>query len=136
MILVDDHLLAKQLSGELPVATGPNDLATTCTWWWRLASAVTGSRQGSLSRRLGADFAVDTVAVEVLFTLPDRVAMIDRRDLVPNMARVAARYRLSLLAAEALVAAEALGADIVVGQDTPRLREAARVRGITYLVEA
>lgn len=47
-----------------------------------------------------------------------------------------ARYRLNLLAAEALVAADALEADIVVGQDTPRLREAARVRGITYLVEA
>ena len=45
--------------------------------------------------------------------------MLDLRDLIPNMARVAARYRLNLLAAEALVAAEVLGADIVVGQDTP-----------------
>ena len=52
------------------------------------------------------------------------------------MSRIAASFRLNLLAAEALAAAITLGADIVVGQDTPRLREAARVRGITYLVEA
>lgn len=52
------------------------------------------------------------------------------------MSRVAATFRLNLVASEALVAAEVLRADIVVGQDTPRLREAARVRGVTYLVEA
>ena len=56
--------------------------------------------------------------------------------MVPMMSRVATTYRLNLLASEALVAAELLGADIVVGRDTLRLREAARVRGITYLVEA
>jgi hypothetical protein len=50
------------------------------------------------------------------------------------MSRVARAFRLSLLASEALVAAEALRADIIVGQDTPRLRQACRVRGVTYLV--
>ena len=62
--------------------------------------------------------------------------VLDLRALIPMMTGFATAFRLNLLAAEALAAAEVLDADIVVGQDTPRLREAARVRGITYLVEA
>ena len=137
MILVDDHLLAVHLGDSRAVAPGSVPLATTCSWWWRLAAALGGDRGGALSRIMdplepGTE-PTSTLAVE---RVRDEVTVLDLRDLIPNMARVAARYRLNLLAAEALVAADALGADIVVGQDTPRLREAARVRGITYLVEA
>lgn len=137
MILIDDHLLAAHLGESRAVAPGSVSLATTCSWWWRLAAAVSGDRGGALSRILdptapGAD-PTSALAIE---RVRHEVTVLDLRDLIPNMARVAARYRLNLLAAEALVAADALGADIVVGQDAPRLRAAARVRGITYLVEA
>lgn len=133
MILVDDHLLATRLRDD-GFGPGSNPIATTCCWWWRLASAVQGGRGGALTRRLGEGDL--TPAAGAIDELSEIVRIIDLRTMVPMMSRAAATYRLNLLASEALVAAELLGADIVVGQDTPRLREAARVRGITYLVEA
>lgn len=137
MILIDDHLLAVHLGDSRAVAPGSVSLATTCTWWWRLAAAVGGDRGGPLSRLLDApERGAEPASALAIERVPEELTVLDLRDLIPNMARVAARYRLNLLAAEALVAADALGADIVVGRDTPRLREAARVRGITYLVEA
>ena len=133
MILVDDHLLATRLRDD-GFGPGSNPIATTCCWWWRLSSAVQGGRSGALTRRLGdGDLAPATRAID---ELGETVRIVDLRTMVPMMSRVAATYRLNLPASEALVAAELLRADIVVGQDTPRLREAARVRGITYLVEA
>jgi hypothetical protein len=134
LILIDDHLLATQLTGDLAPAIGPVEMATTCSWWWRLASAVTGDRRGALAPYFTEEDAEERS--EVVRSIPDRVTVLDLRWLIPRMAEVAARYRLNFVASEALVAAEVLSADIVVGQDTPRLREAARVRGITYLVEA
>jgi hypothetical protein len=133
VILVDDHLLAARLRDD-GFGPGANPIATTTCWWWRLASAVHGGRDGALTRRLGdGDLSPATRAID---ELRETVRIVDLPTMVPLMSRVASTYRLNLLASEALVAAEVLGADIVVGQDTPRLREAARVRGITYLVEA
>ena len=131
MILVDDVLLADRLRDDdlLGVST---PLATTCSWWWRLASAAHGGRGGALSRRL----ADPEPARRAIDGLREDVQILDFRDLIPLMARAAGALRLNQLAAEALIAATVLQADIVVGQDTPRLREACRVRGITYLVEA
>lgn len=118
MILVDDHVLAAHLGGTRAIGPASGGLATTCAWWWRLTTSA-----GRLHGR-----PIDDVPASIL--VPERV------DLLPVMARLGVAYRLSVMAAEALAAAELLGADIVVGQDTPRLREACRVRGITYLVEA
>jgi hypothetical protein len=132
VILIDDVLLADRLrEDELVSISTP--LATTCAWWWRLASAAHGGRGGALSRRLSGWDGPPTRAID---QLREDVEVLDLRALIPAMARAARAFRLNLLAAEALVAAEVLAADIVVGQDTPRLREACRVRGITYLVEA
>jgi len=132
VILVDDHILAARFSEAADQRSSAFPLATTCCWWWRLASAIAGRRGGALSRLLG-DVAEPLEAVE---GLAEEVSVLDLRTLIPMMSGFAAAYRLNLLAAEALAAAEVLGADIVVGQDAPRLREAARVRGLTYLVEA
>ena len=128
MILVDDQLLVTRLRDPRSLRS----MATTCCWWWRLASAVAGGREGALSRRLQHTGVPRATVNE----LPEVMTVLDLRELVPMMSVLASAFRLNLLAAEALAAAETLGADIVVGQDTPRLREAARVRGITYLVEA
>jgi hypothetical protein len=132
VILVDDHLLAARLADARFHRAPAFPLATTCCWWWRLSSALAGGREGALSRLLhGIE-----VPGEVLEDLPEIIEVLDIRALIPMMSGFSSAFRLNLLAAEALAAAEMLGADIVVGQDTPRLREAARVRGITYLVEA
>ncbi len=132
MILVDDVLLADRLRGD-DLGPASTALATTCSWWWRLASAAHADRGGALSRRMAVDGHPPREAINRLL---DHVVILDLRALIPSMARAAGAFRLNLLAAEALVAAEVLGADVVVGQDTPRLREATRVRGITYLVQA
>jgi hypothetical protein len=132
LILVDDVLLADRLRDD-GLGRSPTLLATTCSWWWRLASAAHGERGGALTRRMSVDGQSPRDAIS---RLREHVQILDQRDLIPSMARAAGAFRLNLLAAEALVAAEVLGADVVVGQDTPRLREAARVRGITYLVQA
>ena len=118
MILVDDHLLAAHIGGSRGVGPEGGELATTCSWWWRLALAI--------NRRGGPPFAVDDLQMSI--TVPERGR------LLPSMTRLSDAYRLNVLAAEALAAAELLGADILVAQDTPRLREACRVRGVTYLV--
>ena len=131
MILVDDHLLAARFIDARFQRSGAIPLATTCCWWWRLASAVTGGRQGGLSRQL----ATADIPHRAIEELSDAVRVLDLHQLIPMMSAFAAAFRLNLLASEALAAAEVLGADIVVGQDTPRLREACRVRGITYLVQ-
>ena len=119
MILVDDHVLAAHIGGSRAVGPEGGGLATTGAWWWRLSQA--------LDRLGGPPFAVDGLAASVV--------VLDQARLLPAMSRLASAYRLGVVAAEALAAAEALGADIVAGQDTPRLREAARVRGVTYLVQ-
>jgi hypothetical protein len=118
VILVDDHVLAAHIGGSRGIGRDGGGLATTCAWWWRLAMSI-----GRLDE---PESLVDDLPASIL--VPERIR------LLPAMSRLGATYRLSVMAAEALAAAEALGADIVAGQDTPRLREACRVRGVTYLV--
>lgn len=136
VILVDDVLALRMLTNGALVVDD-DEVATTCAWWWRLASAMHGSRGGFLRRRIERQPAPARNAIHrAVEHLPERFAIIDLRRLLPAMGPLAAEHGLNFLAAEALTAATVLGADIVVGQDTPRLREVARVRGLTYLVEA
>ena len=131
MILVDDHLLAARLRDD-GFGPGSNPIATTCCWWWRLPRPCTavGAAPSPVASATGISRPPTRVD-----DLAETVAVLDLRACCRDEPGGGA-FRLNLLAAEALVAAEVLRADIVVGQDTPRLREAARVRGVTYLVEA
>lgn len=135
MILVDDHFIAAHLAaggGFLPEVPR---VATTCSWWWRLASAIERSGGGALSARLEESDPILRAALgHAVATLPSRLTVLDQRELIPAMAVLAAEHRLNLLAAEAVIAAEVLGADLVVGHDTPKLRTAAALRGIPYRV--
>ena len=136
VILVDDTLALRMLTNGALIVDD-DQVATTCSWWWRLTSALHGGRGGFLSRRIERQPRTVRHGLEVLVDrLDQRFHVVDLRQLIPAMGPAAGEPRLNFLAAEALTAAAFLGADIVVGQDTPRLREAARVRGITYLVEA
>ncbi|MGH9065584.1 MAG: hypothetical protein ACRD0L_16745 [Acidimicrobiales bacterium] len=132
MIVVDDHFVA----GRLAAGTlGPVDggVATTCSWWWRLASAVTGSRTGALSRHLARlDVSDRDALVHAVRVLPSRLIVPDIRELIPAMAALSGQYSLNQLAAEAIVAAEVLGAELVVAVDTPKIRDTAAARGLAY----
>ena len=140
MILVDDHLIARRLASggfgsTLPES--PMRVATTCSWWWRLSAALAGTRGGAITRHFAAVAPGALSALEqTIARLPDRLLILDLRDLIPAMAVLAAEYDLNLLAAEAVVAAEVLGADLVVRQDTPKIRETATARGIPYQLDS
>jgi len=141
VILVDDHLIAGRLaSGGLGSSTlpgSPTRVATTCSWWWRLSAALAGTRGGAITRHFAAVEPGARSGLErTIARLPDRLMILDLRDLIPAMAVLAAEYDLNLLAAEAVVAAEVLGADLVVRQDTPKIRETAAARGIPYLLDS
>jgi hypothetical protein len=139
VILVDDHLIAHRLAGGLGF-TGdepPEQVATTCSWWWRLSAALSATRGGALTRHFARFERGTRVALQrTVARLPDRIVVLDLRELIPAMAILAAEHDLDLLAAEAVVAAEVLGADLLVRQDTPKIRETAAVRGIRYRVDS
>ncbi|MGI9120217.1 MAG: hypothetical protein ACR2G7_08885 [Acidimicrobiales bacterium] len=130
MILVDDHYVLDQLT----TAPGPTQqaVATTCSWWWRLSSALTGGRGGALSRYLSLSPIQQEGLRRTVEQLPHHLVILDFRDLVPAMALASAAHGLNQVGAEALVVAETLSASIVVGRDTPNLRRAAQARSISY----
>ncbi|MGH9095352.1 MAG: hypothetical protein ACRDXE_09355 [Acidimicrobiales bacterium] len=141
MILVDDHVVAARLaSGGVGAVAGrelvPGEVATTCSWWWRLSSALAGEHSGALSSYFAALGPGARLAVSrVVGSLPSRLVILDIRDLIPAMAVLSGEHMLNQLAAEAVVAAEVLQADLVVGRDTPKIRETAGRRGLPYRVE-
>lgn len=115
MILVDDHYVLDQLT----TAPRPTQqaVATTCSWWWRLSSALTGGRGGSLSRYLGRMSPIQQKGLRrTVEQLHHHLVILDFRDLVPAMALASADHGLNQLGAEALVVAETLSASIVVGR--------------------
>ena len=134
MIVVDDHLTLRMLTnGALMLDT--DAVATTCSWWWQLSSRLSRPR-GPLRRRLDRHHPLLRVALTAtVAALPDRLLVPERRDLLPTMTELAARYRVDLLAAEAVVAAETLDAELVLGRDVPAIRTVAADRGLSYRVE-
>lgn len=135
MIVVDDHRLVAGLAA----ASLPTDgaVATTCSWWWRLASAVAGDRHGVLSSRFaGLDPSQRRALRATIATLDARVVVLDLRALLPAMASLAREHAVNLLTAEAIVVADVLRADLVLGRDTPKVRDIAAALGLGYTVVA
>lgn len=134
MIVVDDHFVAGHLAvGSLGAVS--DEVATTCSWWWRLSAAMSGSRSGALSSRFEAMGPAQRQAMaRTVASLPRRLVILDLRELIPAMAALAGEHQLNQLAAEAIVVTEVLGASLVVGQDTPKVRETALHRGLPYRV--
>lgn len=134
MIVVDDHFIARRLAtGSLGAPT--DQVATTCSWWWRLSAALAGSRAGALSGRfIALDPAQRRALSHTVATLANRLVILDHRELISAMAALAADHSLNQLAAEAVVVTEVLGAGLLLSQDTPRIREVANERGLSYQV--
>jgi hypothetical protein len=140
VILVDDHLIARRLASgglESTLHEPPTRVATTCSWWWRLSAALAGTRGGAITRHFAAvEPAAHSALEQTVARLPERILILDLRDLIPAMALLSAEHDLNLLAAEAVAAAEVLGAELVLRQDTPKIRETAAVRGVPYRLES
>jgi hypothetical protein len=138
LILVDDHFIAHRLAagGLGSGTTPPPTVATTCSWWWRLSAALAGTRSGAISAHFGAlDPSQRSALGRTVAGLPERIVILDLRELIPAMAVLSAQHDLNLLAAEAVVAAEVLGAEFVLRQDTPKIRETADARGVRYRLD-
>lgn len=133
VVIVDDTVLLAWLAGDLDVGTG--ELATTSSWWFRLARALLGNRGGALGRRLAeAPADVRRRLRHDVVDLPTAVTVLHPRDTVALAAGLAATHGLNLLAADALATAQVLEGRLLVSaaDDGPRLRTAAASLNIDY----
>ncbi len=132
MIVVDDHYVATSLAEGALDSTAVG-IATTCSWWWRLTSALASFRSGALSRHFARlDQPSRSALLQTVQALPTRLVIVDIRELIPAMATLSAQYTLNQLAAEAIVAAEVLDAELLLAVDTPKIRDTASARGLIY----
>jgi len=130
--LIDDHRLISLLTAPEPP---PGRYATTCSWWWRLTSALAGRRRGTLTRRLESlDHGVASAIRETVRALPAHFEIVDLRLLIPAMGVLAQDHMVNPLAAEAVVAAAYLETSIEVEIDTPQVRVTAEAEQLDYRV--
>lgn len=130
--VVDDHRLLSLLAA--PDAP-PGRYATTCSWWWRLTSALAGRRGGALTRRLDRlDRGLASAVRQTVGALPAHFEIVDMRRLLPAMGLLAQDHTVNQLAAEAVAAAAYLEAPIEVEIDAPQIREAAAAEQVAYRV--
>lgn len=104
MIIVDDRLCLDALAGQRARfgATADDVVVTTWGFHYRLARALTDtSRAGALSGDVPAGRLLDAA----LAPPPERLQVIDPRELTGAAAAAAVRHGLNLLAAELVAAA-------------------------------
>ena len=138
MIVVDDRLLFETLAGTQPdelTAAAGDGIATTFSWYYRLARAVATRRiEGTLSRRF-ADLPVSRqsrVAAR-LDDLSDRVEIVGPKDLVPVMSALSTVVTVNLLTADALASAMILDAPILTTTRSGLLSDAASQLGVEVI---
>ena len=131
--LVDDQLLSAVLRGRAPRILRDKQLFTTGCWYVRLCQAAHSKLDppGSLSGPF-ADLPepLRERAFASLFALPDDIGLLSLRDLGPRIGELRSRYRLNLLAAEALAAAIVLDARVYVKTMSTNDESAFRAEGI------
>ncbi|MGC8513078.1 MAG: hypothetical protein ACP5P1_08595 [Acidimicrobiales bacterium] len=126
--LIDAHRLISLLAESQPP---PGRYATTCSWWWRLTSALAGHRRGGLTRRLESlDRGVASAVRETISALPGHFEIGDLRLLVPGMGTLAEDHTVDQLAAVAVAAAASLGTSIAVEIDAPQVRATAQAEQV------
>lgn len=135
MIIVDDRLLFDVLAGTESVEllhAASDGVATTFSWYYRLARAIaTGRIEGSLTRHYGDLTAERQRHVSgLLNNLADRVEIIAPKEVVPVMAALATVANLNVLTAEAIASSMVLEAPIHVATRSARLDRAAQLAGV------
>jgi hypothetical protein len=130
--VVDDHRLISLLTEAEPP---PGRYATTCSWWWRLSSALAGHRRVALTRRLERlDHGIASAIRQTVRALPLYFEIVDLRLLIPAMGVLARDHALNQLAAEAVAVAAYLETSIEVEIDAPQVRDAADAEHVEYHV--
>lgn len=135
VVVIDDNLLVLHLAGIRSWLPQDVTVATTSSWWFRVARAVERAAQGSLSRLIVGATEGDEASVEALIRdLPEDVALLHPRAMVPVAAGLSARYGLNLIAADALATAIVLDGRVLVAvqNDGPKLRAAAAASSVAY----
>ena len=117
MIVVDDRLLFQVLAHKPSAALREHvaeGIATTSSWYFRLARAMSSGRtEGALSRLMGGlDGAEERVVRSSLADLPDSVLTVDLRLIVPLMTTIASVSAANFLTLEALAVAITLDAAV------------------------
>jgi hypothetical protein len=136
VIIVDDHLLGDVIGGTIPRDLGRllrrHDVATTNLYYFRLCRAALTGRGGALTG--GWSTERRRQAVQALTKLGPEVQIMPMRELAVHIADLAASYRLSALAAEAVAAAEQTGADLCVwdGDRGPNISACCAAVGVRY----
>ncbi len=103
MIIVDDHLAILAVAGALPDLGPGGPVATTYSFHYRMARAVSDSaRSGSISRRLTD---VPAALSRVLRPPAHRLVVLDPRVSVEEAVNVALEHTANLLLAELVGAA-------------------------------
>ena len=135
MIVVDDRLLFEILAGTesaqlIELAAG--GVATTFSWYYRLARAVsTGRVDGSLTREFASlSDARRTYVHGLLENLPDTIEILHPRDLVPSMSAIAALTTVNFLTAEAISTSMILASPVVVSTRSALMDRAAAIAGV------
>ena len=141
MIVLDDHHLFAVLTGrESPGLLELRDqsLATTGSWYYRLARAVAnGSGDGTLSRRFAALAVEDQARMRsALNELPIEITTLDVREFTPVMAALSSIVNVNFLTAEAVATALILNATIVVSTSSPLLDRAGATAHVRIAVIA
>ena len=113
-MLLDDHLLLKELIVGLPAVHPTHRVHTTTYWYYRACRAGALGSNGKLSSAFGAVPPDRQLrALSALLRLREDIGLPDPRSVVPSMVELAERHpRLNLLNLEAAAAARELGATV------------------------
>lgn len=135
MIVVDDRLLFDVIAGTEPqelLDVAGDGVATTFSWYYRLARAVATDRiEGALSRHYaGLPAERQAQARRVLDDLSDRVEIVSAKESVPVMSALATVVTANVLTADAVATALILDAPIFVSTRSDLLERAAAVAGV------
>ncbi len=135
MIVVDDRLLFDVIAGTEPAElldVAGDGVATTFSWYYRLARAVATDRiEGAFSRHyVGLPADRQAEVRRVLDDLSDRVEIVSPKESVPVMSALATMATVNMLTADAVAAALILDAPILVSTRSDLLERAASVAGV------
>ena len=132
MIVVDEYLAIRSLTGVLPASLPDEPLALTTSAHWRILQRIHAPGTGQLSLAMGALSPTGRAALRE--PVPAVLEVVDPRPLLDQAAEIAAAYgNTGWLVAETLVAGLSHGRQLWFGNERNigrRLREIADDLGV------
>lgn len=128
--VVDDAtllaVLARQAEANLQAAAEAGNVLTTSSWYYRLSRALHDPQSTGQLTRMAADLGSEARErlLAVVDDLPEEIAVLSARRLVPVMSAIRVSHRVNYLATEALATALLSDGGIRIATDSPGLRRA------------